>query len=1068
MSEARPVPLPQPPLGFSYYKSEQEILAAPELLPYQHLLLRAWEEMSLTGVLTLEGIPTVYVQDEARPLTAAEITEAHHRFWNQGVATILLLRDPKSVRVLSAMCTPTDPAIANEATVNASVVETIKLATLATWAGRFYLQLATGHYYAGENASKFNPQNGVDAYLLNNLAAVRDELSQGSHALEPRIVHALLGRLLFSCYLCDRGIVELKNYFKNFPGKTIRDLISAHSNVSAHDALYGTLFPALKREFNSSLFDEDLGGERDSVKPTHIAAIRRFLNGDQVRKGQRSLGFWAYNFKFIPVETISSIYENFLEKEGSKEKRKSGAYYTPRFLAEMALDIALDGIRPLRGNRFLDPACGSGIFLVLLFNRLAAEWRAGLNIPPSAQSTAVELGLILGSIHGVDKKLTACRIACFSLYIAYLDQFNPPEIRAYMLATGAKLPSLLRFENTRKKAPDIPVVWERDFFDLTSEWKGQFHIIIGNPPWAGRGKKQVAHEFMMSAPMVLAEGGRGCLLLPSKVFLNQTDAFQSRWLQQITLEQLIQLADYRFILFNKALCPCTIARFKKQVPNVEEHEIEYITPKVSLVDLRDGVIPVAPADRKWIPLRVLLRAAEQSACAAAWKSHFWGTRRDLKLLNYFFSLPRLGDLVGKAKGARGSNKRWREGQGFQPLTLKGKTDKNPQKMEWPHSDKFVTPDTIEDLFAVPEQFALELGPYLTSTGHRLDFVHRRRNPKIYEPPLVLLNQGFSAATFFDYRVRFQHSLQSFSGDLKDADYLLFLTAFLRSKVARYFVFHTAANVGTERDKVHMPEVSRLPFCLPDHNDVASRAPAAIVAEVVAKIRRLKKKIEADATMWQPTRNVAEFRLRRQDEPETTEEDERKLWLDERRDKSRKVQAELEPYIYEYFGLNEQEIALVEDTCDILDKSVTPVSLDAAAHIPTLRPVSDEDLDLYASMLTGTINEWASGALRVTASGGIDEELGLALIRLSTTKKPLPFKSRVISPDIARALDHLQRASTERTGSLAYLRSASFFDGSQFYLLKPALRGQWTRTAALNDAADYSSEIMEIQRGAQRT
>ena len=67
-----------------------------------------------------------------------------------------------------------------------------------------------------------------------------------------------------------------------------------------HSALYGKLFPSLKRDFNGSMFDDDLDGEA-GVGSTHsLEAIRRFLNGDKVRERQRSLGFWAYDFKFIP------------------------------------------------------------------------------------------------------------------------------------------------------------------------------------------------------------------------------------------------------------------------------------------------------------------------------------------------------------------------------------------------------------------------------------------------------------------------------------------------------------------------------------------------------------------------------------------------------------------------------------------------------------------------------------------------------------------------------------------------------------------------------------------------
>ena len=186
----------------------------------------------------------------------------------------------------------------------------------------------------------------------------------------------------------------------------------------------------------------------------------------------------------------------------------------------------------------------------------------------------------LSSLCGIDKNLTACRIACFSLYIAYLDQFDPPGLRSYMRATGEKLPSLLCFQDPDKNTPDIAVVFEGDFFDLSKKWTNQFDLVIGNPPWAGRGSKQIAHKFMTLSPDLLTEEGRGCLLLPSKVFLNQTQTFQAAWLRRVTLEKVIQLADYSFILFKEALCPCVVTRFANRNPNIEEQDVEYLTPKV--------------------------------------------------------------------------------------------------------------------------------------------------------------------------------------------------------------------------------------------------------------------------------------------------------------------------------------------------------------------------------------------------------------------------------------------------------------------------------------------------------
>jgi len=325
--------------------------------------------------------------------------------------------------------------------------------------------------------------------------------------------------------------------------------------------------------------------------------------------------------------------------------------------------------------------------------------------------------------------------------------------------------------------------------------------------------------------------------------------------------------------------------------------------------------------------------------------------------------------------------------------------------------------------------------------------------------LVLWNRGFTNAAFFDYRVRFQHALHSIAGKREDSDLLLFLTAYVRSRLARYFVFHTSASLGTERDQVHMVEALRLPFFLPD-DDVAR----ALAAKVTESIHRLKDEMEAGAAKLKKKPKSTEFHLR--SEGEGTDKEEWQEWLEHQREKSRELQAELEPLIYQYFGLNEQEIALVEDTCEIFDKSDTPGSLDAAKSIPTLQPLEAAGLEPYTGMLTTTLNGWASGTLRISGSGGVDGDLGLAIVELNQTKTANSFKTRAISAELADALKRLQEVSTQRSESLAYLRGAWVFDGTRIYIVKPAFKGQWTRTAALNDAADLYTHVAEARRRAR--
>jgi hypothetical protein len=1097
MNAANVAPFPEPPEGIVYLRSLADVFARRDLDAYQHLLVRAWDQFKLNGVLVARGIPTVYLREDEHEVGPEEAHALQRGLWNQGVATLLVLVDRTRTRIFSSMVAPqplTEAQKRNQAPLQGFVSE-LNLAGQALRARRqdsvqiyrtFCRQVVSGQFYRQHNRdrkaapTKFDPHEMVDAYLLDQLAAVRDELTHGKHKLDVETAHAFLGRLLFTCYLIDRGIVVL-NESKYFPNSRWTKLqqVLAGSDGEVFDRLYKRLFPQLKRDFNGSMFDDaGLDAERQAVHASHLKTIRNFFEGDDIGKSQKTLGFWAYDFRFIPVETISAIYENFLKKENVSEKREHGAYYTPRFLAELTLDVALEGCDTLGRRRYLDASCGSGIFLVLLFNRLAAEWHARHQKSASGQTAAAyrakdkALRTALASLRGVDINKTACRVTCFSLYLAFLDRFSPRDVRTYIQRSPTnKLPNLLQLTDGRSKKPDIPVVWNANFFDIAKAWDAEgerFDSVIGNPPWAGRGTKQIAHDFMRHTPSLLSYDGKATLLLPTKVFFNKTDSFQSQWLRRVTLEKVVQLADYSFILFSHALCPCLIARFNSKLPAIATHTVQYLTPKVDRVDLRQGVIPIAPADRKELSLRTLLAATEQKAATIAWKSRFWGTPRDVKFLQHLFALPRLGDRVDQLSHTRGKRAHpWATGQGCKPWSLDSTRTPdrelrafNERDDKWSGRDYFVTPSRMEGQMFVPQQLCSSLKERFTIEGYSLNELYSKPPSALFTPPLVLFNQGFSDATFFDYSVRFQHSLQSIAGQKSDADHLMFLGAYLRSRLARYFAFHTSANIGTERDKVHLDEVLRLPFYLPGDSDAVAPNAAILLKKIVGKFRNLQTRMVESATKLADELNPKSFRLQSN---QGSDDEQRKQWLKAWAAKTAKVQEEVEPLIYDYFGLIDQERALVEDTWSIFDESDTPGALDTP--MPTLEPITANDLGCYGSMLAKTLAEWSRKkklALNLTAA--VDDELGLAVLKVEQTATKGVFRTAPLSRELGDAIARIERAAATGSGSLIYLRDETWwFDGPRIFVAKPALRGRWTGTAALNDSAEFYAAIQQSRK-----
>src|ERR1035438_9745906 len=78
------------------------------LLPYAHYLQQAWAELSLAGVLCVDGRPMVYLCEAKRFTT--EQKRAHQRFvWNQGLVPLLVLLTPGQVEVHSGVRKPLNP-----------------------------------------------------------------------------------------------------------------------------------------------------------------------------------------------------------------------------------------------------------------------------------------------------------------------------------------------------------------------------------------------------------------------------------------------------------------------------------------------------------------------------------------------------------------------------------------------------------------------------------------------------------------------------------------------------------------------------------------------------------------------------------------------------------------------------------------------------------------------------------------------------------------------------------------------------------------------------------------------
>ena len=306
--------------------------------------------------------------------------------------------------------------------------------------------------------------------------------------------------------------------------------------------------------------------------------------------------------------------------------------------------------------------------------------------------------------------------------------------------------------------------------------------------------------------------------------------------------------------------------------------------------------------------------------------------------------------------------------------------------------------------------------------------------------MVLVSQGFGKVVFCDFPVLFQDSLQSIHGREEDEDLLLFLSAYLRSDLAKYYLFHTSSKLGIERDVVRWEEVLKLPFPLPA--DAPSKEADAIIKKVADQLRASRDRLLAKR--------------------DTLDHDD---WLTHRATEAAVLLPKTNALVNEYFGLLENERWLVEDTVNIYWDSATPASADEIS-IPTLLPVHKAvsipgyavGLQTYSDALVSTLNTWAeeqNSPWRVSAEGGVDEESGLAMVTLAVGQTEKDFANVSL---VHKVWSKILRQARGRQVTLSTQRQVFAFEGNLFRVLRPMALIHWTRTAALNDADEIFAQI----------
>lgn len=183
---------------------------------------------------------------------------------------------------------------------------------------------------------------------------------------------------------------------------------------------------------------------------------------------------------------LGDLYQDLSERARKKYALLQTPQFVEQFILERTLEPAIEEFG-LNGFRMIDPACGSGHFLLGSFQRLMERWyRKDPN-----EKYAVLAQRALDSVHGVDINPFAIAIARFRLLLAAMKVAgitglkNAPDFKVH-LACGD---SLLHGEGTQLLLAGVEPLKKHHYRSEDVEQlnqiliRGHYHAVVANPPY---------------------------------------------------------------------------------------------------------------------------------------------------------------------------------------------------------------------------------------------------------------------------------------------------------------------------------------------------------------------------------------------------------------------------------------------------------------------------------------------------------------------------------------------------------------------------------------------------------
>ena len=433
----------------------------------------------------------------------------------------------------------------------------------------------------------------VDELLFEDLGRWRRDLlgsmqsyHDWSRAQIEEAIQRILNRVIFIRSVEDREIDNRRLE------PLLRQLEGRSADLPRRLAL---LFRDLDETYNERLFEQHFSERYAGEALSLLQLVEGLLKG---RDGT------PYDFAAIGADVLGAVYEQYLTQvQAERERRRQqGIYYTPRYVVSYivrntltrALEAAQErgGLAAARNLRVLDPACGSGSFLIAAFDVLD-DWFAQ-NDHSLNDTTKRRRHILRDNLFGVDLDPQAVEVTRLNLWLrAVHRQENLP-----------KIPNIREGNSLVDESFD----WHREYPQVFAG--GGFDMVVGNPPyvrqealaadfkrhaaehyrvWSGRADLYVcfyerAHELLRPA------GFFG--FVSSNKFMRAAYGAKLRQylLEQTKLQEIIDFGELP-VFKGAATFPVIVLTQKRKEPG--DHRQDFIFAPIKALNFQDFDVAVS-------------------------------------------------------------------------------------------------------------------------------------------------------------------------------------------------------------------------------------------------------------------------------------------------------------------------------------------------------------------------------------------------------------------------------------------------------------------------------------------